>query len=116
MKTFTFKRKTMKKIAPIVVLLLAVSLTLKAQEEKKDYSLAKVNQYAGLYVFFDCKPIQEYEVIAVAKMAVVCDGFQECAEKYSDKIRKEYPSADGFLISTLNAGSKDRFEIIKFKR
>lgn len=49
-------------------------------------------------------------------MVAVCDGFQECAEKYADKIRKEYPSADGFLISKLNPMGKDRFEIIKFKK
>ncbi|MBP6516688.1 MAG: hypothetical protein KA242_06525 [Chitinophagales bacterium] len=105
----------MKKTIATVITILTLS-TSYAQESNKDFSSARVNKYSGLYVFFDCKPAYDYEVIAVAKMVTVCDGFQECAEKYADKIRKEYPSADGFLISKLNPMGKDRFEIIKFKK
>jgi hypothetical protein len=48
-------------------------------------------------------------------MVVVCENFKDCAERYADKIKRDYPSADGFLISNLNALGKDRFEVIKFK-
>ncbi len=96
----------------ILFVLMILSNISYAQDKN---GLAQVNKYAGLYVFFDCKPANDYEIIAIYKKAVVCENFKDCAERYADKIRVEFPEAEGFLISNLNSLSKDRFEIIKFK-
>lgn len=65
-----------------------------------DKALAKVNREQGYYIFIQCTPVAEYEVLGtVKKTGIVWSGSPE--EMYKIIIRrtkKEYPKADGIIF------------------
>lgn len=100
-------------------LFLSIALTLSlisfAQDAPKK-NLAEVNQYSGVYVFIDCKPVREYEFIATMKKAVAVNSAMEAIKKYAAMAKKEYPDCDAIIFhDVVMSLSKDQFDVIKFK-
>lgn len=98
---------------PVVLMLTFASIACFAQAKK---STAEVNQYNGVYVFFDCKPVLEYEHVATFKKAFVINSTSELISKAAAYVRKEYPTAEAVIIRNSQSMSKDEFEVIKFKQ
>lgn len=95
--------------------LVTISLFSFAQELFKK-NLAEVNQYSGIYVFFDCKPLREYEYITTMKKNCVAKSITDAFQKYAAMAKKEFPQCDGIIFHDMQMDfSKDRFDVIKFK-
>ncbi len=91
------------------------SLCSFAQDAPKK-NLAEVNQYSGVYVFFDSKPVREYEFIATMKKSGVFNSVTEALTKYATLAKKEHPDCDAIIFHNIQMGfSKDQFDVIKFK-
>ena len=81
------------------------------------YSTAEVEQIEGIYIFTDCKPINEYIYMGTVKGPSVSAGSSQYTNVRDNLIRrakKEYPTAQG-LIFTFVTGGIDKCDAIKFK-
>lgn len=106
----------MKKAFMISVLVVSAFITNAQTPEPIKKSYAEVNQYSGVYVFYMCKPVREYEYIATMKKVVVADTHQEALVKYAALAKKEYPNCEAIIMNKFENGfSKDVFDVIKFK-
>ena len=47
----------------ILIAIFAFKSETKANQTEKDYSLARVSKVSGKYIFLNCEPIQDYEVV-----------------------------------------------------
>lgn len=93
---------------------LAAFTTITSYELKKN--TAEVNSLQGLYIFTDCKPVNEYEYLGTVKSAISLgdDQYSGVRDRLIKKSKKEYPSADGLILS-LKTGGADMADAIKFK-
>lgn len=106
----------MKKVFMISVLIASAFLANAQTPEQPKKGYAEVNQYSGIYVFYMCKPLREYEFIATMKKVVVAETTQEALIKYAALAKKEHPDCEGIIMNKLDNGfSKDVFDVIKFK-
>lgn len=104
----------------ITVLAIAALLSFKPGENKKD--LAQVNQYKGLYIFTDSRPVMEYQVLGSVKpkgramMALGAKSVQYMSMRDAmiKAAKNDYPDADGVIL-TFSEGSGDNCDAIKFK-
>lgn len=79
--------------------------------------MAEVNQYGGVYVFFACKPVQEYEFIATMRKTCVANSVTDSWSKYAVMAKKEHPDCDAIIFHDMVLGfSKDVFDVVKFKK
>jgi hypothetical protein len=79
-------------------------------------STAEVEQYQGLYIFVDSKPVIEYEYLGTVKGTLTFGDTQYtgCRNRMIKKCKKEYPNADGLII-TFKSGGTDMADAIKLK-
>ncbi len=106
----------MKKLMLPVVLILFSTVNAFAQTNCNRSDLAEVDQFSGLYVFFQCKPVKEYTVLGSMKKALYASTMIDFEQKAAEKSKKDYPGADGIIIHSVSVESfKDSWDIIKFK-
>ncbi len=79
-------------------------------------STAEVDQFEGLYVFVDSKPVKEYEYLGTVTASITLGDTQYtgCRDRMIKKCKKDYPQADGIII-TFKSGGTDKADAIKFK-
>lgn len=83
------------------------------QNEK---ALAKVQKTDGIYVFTDSEPVNDYEVLDRVKSSIgLSSSYTSVKNKLIRKALKEYPDADGVIL-TMVTGGTDKATIIKFKK
>lgn len=83
-----------------------------AYDSKK--STGEVEQYEGLYIFTDCKPVMETEYIGTVKSSFGSQ-YQDVRDKLIKKAKKDYPEAEA-LVLTLKSGGTDKCDVVKFKK
>jgi len=80
---------------------------------------AEVNKRFGLFVFTDCNPVLEYEILGEVKSSsalALSDDYGSRRDALIKKAKKNYPNADGVLLYPETDGlSKTRADVIKFK-
>lgn len=106
----------MHKTVTTLALALLFTLCATAQTIEVKKNLAEVPQYSGMYVFFNCNPVKEYEYVATVKKAFIIDNMNDFFTKYSAYAKSLYPNADGIIFHDVQLGfGKDKFDVIKFK-
>ena len=79
---------------------------------------AEVEQIQGLYVFVDSKPVLEYDYLGTINgtggRASLNPQYTVVRDILLKRAKKDYPTADGIILH-LNAGGRDRCDVIKFK-
>jgi len=105
----------MHKTVTTLALALLFTLCATAQTIEVKKNTAEVPQISGMYIFFLSKPVKEYNYITTMKKIVFADGINEAVGKYAALAKKEYPEADGIIFNDIISGSRDRFDVIKFK-
>ncbi len=81
-----------------------------------DKALANAQKTQGLYIFNDCEPISDYEVIERVKNVVSfwSADYEHIKGKLIKKALKDHPDAQG-LILTMSNKTSDAAAVIKFK-
>jgi hypothetical protein len=82
--------------------------------------LARVNQYQGIYVFTDCMPEADYQVLGSARpkgkgwaaMGMKDVQYENTRDGMVKVCKEDYPNADGII---LHLGKRDEGDAIKFK-
>jgi hypothetical protein len=99
----------MKKIT-IAAILILTTLAFKVVSVK---NTATVEQQQGLYIFLHCKPSAEYNYLGSVKSGMAMTGQpQEMLPKMINKVKKEYPDADGIIFTSEDMKQVDA---VKFK-
>jgi hypothetical protein len=86
---------------------------LGSYEAKKN--TAEVEQYQGVFVFTDSKPVSEYDFLGSVKGGISLSGqYSSVRDNLIKRAKKEYPNADA-LIMHFSTGGTDRCDAIKYK-
>lgn len=100
-------------ILPILVLVVFASWKITT-----DKSAAKARQVEGLYIFSDCQPAGDYEVLGTVKRTGAVSFKSAQYESVRDilikRAKQDYPMGEG-LILDLRDGGTDKADVIKFK-
>jgi hypothetical protein len=90
------------------------SIAMRSYYEVKK-NTAEVEQFQGLFVFTDSKPVSEYQYLGSVKIVLKLNGeYQAIRDKLIKNCKKEYPEADGLIMHFANNGV-DRADAIKLK-
>ncbi len=100
-------------VATVTLLLLIGSL---AWNKTPDINKAEVNQVQGIFIFTDCKPLSSYTYLGTINHNTSSwnPQYTNVRDKIIDKVRKQYPQADG-IIFYLNSGGADKADAIKMQ-
>lgn len=99
------------KILYTVVILLLLSF-----QNSENYGVAQVQKYSGIYVFFNCTPVNEYEHLATVKKMVIANSISDGAQ-YAALAKRDYPTCDAIIFRDMKLGfNKDEFEVVRFER
>lgn len=107
--------KTMKWIIGSMITFIGlISFTVIKYDAK--INTAEVEQYEGIYVFVDSKPVREYEYLGTEKVIFTLGSgqYRDIRDKLIRKVKKEYPQANG-IIFHFNEGAADKADAIKIK-
>lgn len=88
---------------------------VQSYEPKKN--TAEAEQYEGVYVFADCKPVKEYQYLGSVKIGISLTGsgqYQDVRDKLIKRAKKEYKDAEAIILN-LKDGGVDKADVIKFK-
>lgn len=81
----------------------------------EDKAICKVVKQQGLYVFCDCKPIEDYdrlgEIVGAGSLSIL---YSDLRNKLIKKVHRKYKTANG-LILHLVEGGRDRADAILFE-
>ena len=84
-------------------------------KEGEDKSKCRVNRQQGLYVFCDCKPMQEYErlgeIVGAGGLSTL---YSDLRNRLIKKVIKKYKTADGIIINLVEGG-RDRADAIQLQ-
>jgi hypothetical protein len=77
-------------------------------------NLAQVNEVDGYYIFQQCKPMREYEVLGeVKKTGITWTGSpKEMFKTLLRRTKKDFPKADGLIFEDVQV---EHAQCIKFK-
>ena len=79
---------------------------------------ATVNQEQGLYLFTDCKPVNDYEFLGTVQgksaMSISNEQYIDVRNLLIKRVKKEFPKADGIIFHFDNGG-RDAADAIFFK-
>ena len=93
----------------------AIVIKFKDGQAKDDLALTRVNKVSGVYVFTDCEPVNDYEVLDRVKGGFGFSGqYQAVRDRLIKHAVKDCPDADG-VICVFSTGGIDRAAVIKFK-
>ena len=83
--------------------------------EGEDKASCKVVKQQGLYVFCDCKPLQEYnkvgEIVGAGGLSIL---YSDLRNRLIKKVLRKYKTADS-LILNLVEGGRDRADAIQIE-
>lgn len=100
----------------LLCLVLLLSVSRPPQTAQKN--AATVDQYEGIYLFSDSKPVAPYDYLGSVKSGggggMQSAQYEDVRDRLIKKCKKEYPQADG-LILNLKSGATDKADAIKFK-
>ena len=83
--------------------------------EGEEKAKCKVNRQQGLYVFCDCKPIQDYEKMGeIVGAGGIGFFYDDLRNRLIKKVQKKYKSADGIILHLVEGG-RDRAEAIQLE-
>lgn len=83
--------------------------------EGEDKAKCKVNLQQGLYVFCDCKPVQEYNKLGeIVGAGGLSSFYSDLRNRLIKKVLKKYKSADGIIINLVDGG-RDRADAIQIQ-
>lgn len=109
----------MKKIFLTSSLLLAVLIFAIGNEPTKDLSLAKVNKKSGKYIFLNCEPVHEYEVVYNIEIKFVISSSQmDTTDEIADMVLKrafKMQKKEGKEFDAIIVGTQKVDLAIKFK-
>lgn len=103
----------MKKVFLLVLSLLLSGLTFSQNEKAK----ANVQKTQGLYIFNDCEPVCEYEIVERVKNVFTLSphkDYESIKARLIKKALKEYPEAQALVLSLSSSGA-DNALVVKFK-
>lgn len=104
-------------LALVFVLISAASLRQPTAYDVRK-NTAEVEQIQGFWVFIDSKPVTEYDYLGTINGTRGRGSFNPQYTVIRDALlklaRKQYPDADGIILH-LNAGGKDRADVLHFK-
>ena len=91
-----------------------MQLVLVAQDEEKDYSLARVGEKIyGVYIFVNAKPYYKYQYIATVSVKLNWSGTRyEAFQKAIKKAKKKYPYFNGMIFQS---SGFDKVDLINFE-
>jgi hypothetical protein len=93
----------------------AIVIKFKEGQDKENLALARANKVNGLYIFTDCEPINEYEIVdRESNVMAWSSQYQAIRDKLVRKAVKDQPSASGVIL-TFSTGGVDKASVIKFK-
>ncbi len=101
----------------IICFVLLTTLAMRGNFYDVKKGTAEVDQYQGVYVFTDSKPVSEYEYLGTVKLTFRIGNsgqYQSVRDVMIKKAKKDYPEADG-IIMIFKDGGTDRADAIKFK-
>lgn len=76
---------------------------------------AEVDQYQGVYVFTDSKPVGEYDYLGTVKVSMSLSGqYASVRDALIKKAKKEYPNANGIIFNFKDGGT-DKADAILIK-
>jgi hypothetical protein len=77
---------------------------------------AEVEQYQGIYVFIDSKPINQYDYLGTVKNTMSLSGgqYEDVRDKLIKKTKSEFPGADAIILN-LKSGGTDHADAVKLK-
>lgn len=80
-------------------------------------STGEVDQFQGLFIFVDSKPVMEYEYLGTVKSSVSFGDSQYTGvrDRIIKKAKNDFPQADAIII-TFKSGGSDKADAIKFKQ
>ena len=97
----------------------AIAIKFKNSKDE-NIDIARASKENGVYIFTDCTPLSEYEVLGEKKVASTARAamgmsvsYTTVKTKLTKKAVKEHPDASGILLDF--GGMSDKTEIIKFK-
>ena len=84
-------------------------------KEGEDKSKCKVNRQQGLYVFCDCKPVQEYDKLGeIVGAGGLSSLYSDLRNRLIKKVLKKYKTADGIILNLVEGG-RDRADAIQLQ-
>lgn len=89
---------------------------IKFKDSEKNKSKAKVEQYQGVYIFVECKPLSETSYIGTVKKSGGFSSAQYTSVRDAllKKCKKEYPDAEAISFKFVEGGA-DQADALKFK-
>ncbi len=98
----------------IAVLLFFTSINLSAQDDRQDFSLAKVGEKVfGVYIFVSAEPYHPYDYVATVDAKVSWTGkTKDDFEDIIEKAKKKYSNFNGMIF---HSGSLDKADLIRFQ-
>lgn len=107
----------MKTLIPLALILL-LAFTPKGHDLPRvpvdnNKALGSVEQKEGIYIFILSKPVQEAQYLGSVKKGMAWTGQpEEMLNSMMKKMKKEYPSADALVFTTIGMDKADAY---KFK-
>jgi len=104
------------KILPITVMLALLTslfiVMLSSFVNPDEKSMARVNFVQGFYVFTDSNPVSDFETVGteIISMGAGSTNYEKVRDVLLKRARKDYPSADGLIISFPGTAT-----VVKFK-
>ncbi|MBR4678999.1 MAG: hypothetical protein IKO99_13480 [Bacteroidales bacterium] len=93
----------------------AIIIKFKDGQDKDNLALARANKVNGLYIFTDCEPVNEYDIIdRESNFMAWSSQYQAIRDKLVKKAVKDQPNASGVILN-FSTGGVDRASVIKFK-
>lgn len=109
----------MKKHAVLpALLLITAAIGLMGYKNTTNKAAANARQLQGLYIFTDCTPAGDYEIIGTVKglsgFSFKSAQYESIRDKFIQRAKEQYPAGEG-LILDLRDGGADKADVIKFK-
>ena len=108
------KKTTLKNLGICLILMVLSGFTTISVYEIKN-NTAEVEQYQGINIFTDSKPVQEYVYLGTVNSTFSMDSqYTGVRDRLLKKVRKTYPNANGVILR-FTSGGTDSADAIRFK-
>lgn len=98
--------------------LITAAIGLMGYKYTTNKAAANARQLQGLYIFTDCTPAGEYEVIGTISrtgaLSLRSAQYESIRDVLIDRAKKQYPAGEG-IIFDFRTGGTDKADVIKFK-
>lgn len=92
---------------PLFLFIALTAFTL-CNAQTIDNTLATVTEQQGIYIFMLSKPTQKYDYMGTVKIKLKWTGEpDEMLRKMLNKLKQDYPKANGIIFTNLNMESAD---------